>query len=149
MLTYTIFHPSKLSPQQKFKKNLHEKKPKTPSYTPFKLNNPGHPRQKAFAFSDFNPLSSMENLSPQCWNELAHSGGILKEGQCLREYQVDAANIIMSRKRDLCVIAPTGAGKSLLCILPLLAQQEGISLVIIPYTSLGFQGEQQCEISEM
>ncbi|KAF8998375.1 P-loop containing nucleoside triphosphate hydrolase protein [Cyathus striatus] len=54
---------------------------------------------------------------------------------------MDGANHIISRLEDICVIAPTGAGKSLLWILPLLAQKQGISLVIVPFTSLGVQGE--------
>ncbi|KAF9536389.1 P-loop containing nucleoside triphosphate hydrolase protein [Agrocybe pediades] len=61
----------------------------------------------------------------------------------LRDYQVEAANVIVSRDRDLCIVAPTGSGKSLTWVLPLLAQRKGISLVIVPFTSLGFQGEQR------
>ncbi|EDR04467.1 uncharacterized protein LACBIDRAFT_330611 [Laccaria bicolor S238N-H82] len=52
---------------RKIYRNGYESKPKTPSY---KLNNPGHPRQKAFAFSNF------QRLSARCWNE--HSGSNIK-----------------------------------------------------------------------
>ncbi|KAJ7679453.1 P-loop containing nucleoside triphosphate hydrolase protein [Mycena polygramma] len=45
------------------------------------------------------------------------------------------------RRGDAVVIAPTGSGKSLTWILPLLARQGGTSLVITPYTSLGLDGE--------
>ncbi|KAG2154408.1 uncharacterized protein EDB93DRAFT_1067748, partial [Suillus bovinus] len=38
--------------------------------------------------------------------------------------------------KDVCVIAPTGQSTSLLCVLPLLVQKSGVSLVITPYTSL-------------
>jgi len=143
--------PQRSLPGQKPRKtyrNGYETKPKTPSYTPYKLNNPGRPRQKAFAFSDFQKLSSMEALSLQRWNELAVSEGLLKDGQQLRDYQVEASNVIISRQQDLCVIAPTGAGKSLVWVLPLLAQKKGISVVIVPYTSLGFQGERRYGIFE-
>jgi hypothetical protein len=115
-------------------RNGYESKRKTPSYTPYKLNNPRHPRQKAFAFSNFQRLSAMESISPQRWNELAISKGVLKVGQRLRDSQVEASNVILSRQRDLCVIAPTGAGKSLLWVLPLLAQKKAISVVVIPCT---------------
>jgi superfamily II DNA or RNA helicase len=59
----------------------------------------------------------------------------------LRPYQVEAANWVIARKGDLCIIAPTGSGKSLVWALPLLEQKDGISLVIVPFTSLGHQGE--------
>lgn len=41
-------------------------------------------------------------------------------------------------------MAPTGAGKSLLWCLLLLALPSSISLVITPYTSLGHEGESRC-----
>lgn len=147
-LSYTTpQRPLASQKSRKIYRNGYESKPKTPSYTPYKLNNPGHPRQHAFAFSNFQKLPAMETISARRWNELAISEGVLKVGQHLRDYQVEASNIILSRRRDLCVIAPTGAGKSLLWVLPLLAQRKAIAVVIIPYTSLGFQGEQRCGFS--
>ncbi|KAF8178737.1 hypothetical protein BJ912DRAFT_983760 [Pholiota molesta] len=124
--------------------NGYEVKSKTLSFTPYKVNNPGHPRQKAFAFGDFQSITAMDPLPSTEWNKLALDSGILKAGQVLRDYQVEAANCIISRSGDLCVIAPTGAGKSHTWILPLLAQGMGISLVIVPFTSLGYQGEERC-----
>lgn len=118
-------------------------KPKTPSYRPFSINNPGHSRQQAFAFPALNKLVSKGPLGMGEWNELAVTAGVLQPGQVLKEYQMEAANYIVSRKGDMCVIAPTGAGKSLVWALPLLVQKRGISLVIIPYTSLGHQGKQK------
>ncbi|KAH7917200.1 P-loop containing nucleoside triphosphate hydrolase protein, partial [Leucogyrophana mollusca] len=49
------------------------------------------------------------------------------------------------RSEDICFVAPTGAGKSLLWILPLLAHKSGVSLIITPYTSLGIEGQQRSE----
>ncbi|KAF8196531.1 hypothetical protein BJ912DRAFT_955536, partial [Pholiota molesta] len=127
--------------------NGYEVKSKTLSFTPYKINNPGHPRQKAFAFGDFQSITGMDPLSATEWNKLALDSGILKPGQVLRDYQVEAANSVISRRGDLCVIAPTGAGKSHTWILPLLAQGMGISLVVVPFTSLGYQGKERCGFS--
>lgn len=128
--------------------NGYEVKPKTPSFKPYTINNPGHARQKVFAFNSFTPLAPIKPLSPEVWNQLARDSGLLKSGQRLRDYQVEAANFILSREGDLCVVAPTGAGKSHIWVLPLLAQRAGISLVIIPFTSLGYQGEERYAIRE-
>jgi len=121
-------------------RNGYSVKPKTPSYTPYKPK----PRQKPFAFAGSQRLGPLGPLTADCWNALALEHGLLTRGQQLRDYQVEAANVIIAREKDLCVIAPTGSGKSHLWVLPLLVQKGGISLVIIPYTSLGFQGEQRC-----
>ncbi|KAJ7194955.1 hypothetical protein GGX14DRAFT_404312 [Mycena pura] len=45
------------------------------------------------------------------------------------------------RRGDALLISPTGSGKSLTWILPLLARKEGMFLVVTPYTSLGLDGE--------
>ena len=108
------------------------------------MNKPGRPKHKAFAFTDFQRLKSMKELDKVSWNTLALRARLIQPGQELREYQMEAANWVIGREGDLCVIAPTGAGKSLLWMLPLLVQKKGISLVIVPYTSLGHQGEQRC-----
>ncbi|KAF8997526.1 P-loop containing nucleoside triphosphate hydrolase protein [Cyathus striatus] len=83
----------------------------------------------------------MDPLPSDTWNELALQHKLLKDTEHLHEYQIDGANHIIAQLEDICVIAPTGAGKSLLWVLPLLAQKQGISLVIVPFTSLGMQGE--------
>lgn len=88
----------------------------------------------------------MEALDTKEWDKLALEAGVLRTGQTVKDYQVNASNHIISRKGDMCVVAPTGAGKSLIWALPLLAQKRGISLVVVPYTSLGYQGEQKCGI---
>ncbi|KAF9542263.1 P-loop containing nucleoside triphosphate hydrolase protein, partial [Agrocybe pediades] len=124
-------------------RNGYEIKPQTPSYRPYTINNPGHARMKAFAFPSFPRLSQLKPLDADDWNRLALEEGVLGEGLRLRDYQVEAANVIVSREKDICIVAPTGSGKSLIWVLPLLAQRKGISLVIVPFTSLGFQGEQR------
>lgn len=48
---------------------------------------------------------------------------------------------MIKMERDVCVIAPTGAGESLVWALPLLLYPEGISLVIRPYTNLRIKGK--------
>jgi hypothetical protein len=121
-------------------RNGFEVKPKTPSFKPDSINNQGHPWRKAFAFRNTSRLAVLKALSEE-WNTLALDVGAIKPGQKLQKFQVESTNIIISRSGDLCVIAPTGAGKSLIWILPLLIQKHGISLVIIPFTSLGYQGE--------
>jgi superfamily II DNA helicase RecQ len=56
---------------------------------------------------------------------------------------MQCSDIVVGMVGDVCVIAPTGSGKSVLWLLPLLVQKDGISLVITPYTSLGVEGEQR------
>lgn len=128
-------------------RNGYEVKAKVPSFRPFALNTPGRRRQKAYAFPASQRLTPLEPLVTDEWTALGTANGLVKDGQDIKDFQAEAANFIIARRGDLCVIAPTGSGKSLLWMLPLLAQTVGISLVIIPYTSLGFQGEQRCERS--
>ncbi len=73
--------------------NGYEVKSKTLSFTPYKINNPGHSRRKAFAFGDFQPITAMNPIPAAEWNKLALDHGILKDGQVLRDYQVEAANL--------------------------------------------------------
>ena len=51
----------------------------------------------------------------------------------------------MERSGDVIVVSPTGSGESLLWVLPLLARQGGILLVVTPYTSLGLASEIRCD----
>ncbi|KAF8158584.1 hypothetical protein B0H34DRAFT_797942 [Crassisporium funariophilum] len=64
-------------------------------------------------------------------------GGELQGGQELQEFQIKCANT-----GDLCVVVPTGLEKLKIWILPLLAQDKAISLVIVSFTSLGFQSKE-------
>ncbi|KAF5318228.1 hypothetical protein D9611_014742 [Ephemerocybe angulata] len=111
-------------------------KPQTPSYPTYSLGG----RRKAFTGGNCSRLEPLAPLDPAVWNQHAQDAGLLSAGQSLRGFQVEAANYVLGRAGDLCVIAPTGAGKSFVWTLPLLAQDRGISLVIVPYTSLGYQG---------
>ncbi|KAF5332082.1 hypothetical protein D9611_008129 [Ephemerocybe angulata] len=116
-------------------------KPQAQSTDPYQLIQRGRHKLKAFAFEAPTPLTSQPELNASDWTAKAREAGFITEEQSLRKFQVDAANHILARDGDLCVIAPTGSGKSLVWALPLLAQENGISLVIVPFTSLGHQGE--------
>lgn len=124
-------------------RNGYDIKPPTPSTKPYALNNRGYKRQVAFSFGNTPKIRPLDALSPAEWDRLAMEANLLPEGGKLRNFQVQSANIITTRSNDLCVIAPTGQGKSLLWTLPLLAQPHGVSLVITPYTSLGCEGEER------
>ncbi|EAU91695.2 ATP-dependent DNA helicase [Coprinopsis cinerea okayama7 len=136
------------SARKKLHRNGFVATPKTPSYTPYSV---GRRPKKKLSLSPptvpppkvlpQNPLQNHE------WNVLAHSKKLLERGQTLKAFQIEAANTVLRRNQDLAVIAPTGAGKSLLWMLPLLAQGKGTSIVVVPYTSLGFQGERRSRSS--
>lgn len=132
---------------QKLKKqwrNGYEASPKTPSYRPYTLERKGHKRVKPFSFDDGSPAKQArkaKKVSVEGWNKLAHKAGVLGADATLRDFQTQLASHILADEGDACVIAPTGAGKSMLWCLPVLAQPCAISLVITPYTSLGSQGE--------
>ncbi|KAF5333403.1 hypothetical protein D9611_002633 [Ephemerocybe angulata] len=115
--------------------------PKTPSNKPYTLASTGRTRQKPFISPTPFVLPSLKSIPSSEWNELARKHGLITSSQSLRDYQVEGANHIIARESDLCIVAPTGAGKSTLWTLPLLAQKGGISLVVVPFTSLGVQGE--------
>lgn len=83
----------------------------------------------------------MKELSAEEWNKKAHDAKVLPASAALRKFQIECSNLIISSSTDICVIAPTGFGKSLLWCLPLLPDRAAVSLVITPYTSLGAQGE--------
>ncbi|KAJ7741732.1 P-loop containing nucleoside triphosphate hydrolase protein [Mycena metata] len=122
-------------------RNGYEQTPKTPSFRPFALNNPGTPNQRAFDLSKPVRLKPIPALDPSEWNILAQKNHVIPPGANLRSFQIQMSNLVLMRRGDGIVIAPTGSGKSLLWILPLLARKEGISLVITPFTSLGRDGE--------
>ncbi|KAJ2924674.1 hypothetical protein H1R20_g12438, partial [Candolleomyces eurysporus] len=118
-------------------------KPQTPSHTPYALKQHGKHQKNPLTLAPTPFLLSLEPLGTEEWNALARSIGILMPNKALRDFQVQAANCIIQRQGYLCIIAPTGSGKSLVWVLGLVAQKGGISLVIVPYTSLGLQGEQR------
>ncbi|KAJ7026700.1 P-loop containing nucleoside triphosphate hydrolase protein, partial [Mycena alexandri] len=122
-------------------RNGYEQTPKTPSFRPFALNNPGTPNQRAFELSKMSRLEAIPALDPSEWTTLAHTSHAIPLDATLRSFQVQISNLVVMRRGDGLVIAPTGSGKSLMWILPLLARKEGISLVITPFTSLGLDGE--------
>ncbi|KAJ7048515.1 ATP-dependent DNA helicase [Mycena amicta] len=123
-------------------RNGYEQTPKTPSFQPFALNNPGAPNQRAFERSTSTHLAAISALNPAQWNQLAHDSSAIPKSAELRSFQIQITNLVLMRRGDATVISATGSGKSLSWTLPLLARQEGISLVITPFTSLGRDGEQ-------
>lgn len=125
-------------------RNGYEVKHKAPSYTPYSLRSGRtFEYRKAFAFDAATQVQSHEALGTNEWNQLAAAASVIRPGWRLRDFQVDGSNIIIRRKKDLVVIVPTGHGKSLLWILPLLVRKESISLVVTPFTSLGSEGEME------
>ncbi|KAJ6465271.1 ATP-dependent DNA helicase [Mycena sanguinolenta] len=126
---------------RKIHRNGYETMPKALSFTPFALNNAGHPRQKAFTVDKPDHLAPCPALDRSEWTELAVKAGAIPADARVRGYQEQISNLVLMGTGDAVVVAPTGTGKSLTWILPLLARKEGISLVITPYTSLGLDGE--------
>ena len=125
-------------------RNGFETKPKVLAYSPYTLNSPGFPRQQAFKIASPVEIRSQKALSPAQWNALAVDATLISAGSQLRNFQVECANIVMERSGDVIVVSPTGSGKSLVWVLPLLARRGGISLVFTPYTSLGLDSEMRC-----
>lgn len=123
-------------------RNGYEVKPQTPSYKPYAyaLSSRGQKRQRAFDFSVEVSINPHSPLTPDEWSALATGAAIIPADCCPRDFQIQCSNIVIGRSKDVCVIAPTGQGKSLLWVLPLLVQKLGVSLVITPYTSLGSEG---------
>ncbi|KAI0314795.1 P-loop containing nucleoside triphosphate hydrolase protein [Amylostereum chailletii] len=122
-------------------RNGYEVKPQAPSYRPYALNNQGYRRQHAFVVEDVPHIKSSEPLAQSQWDDLARTHKIIKAGWTVKPFQAECANHVLGRATDVCLIAPTGAGKSTLWVLPLGVQRQGISLVVTPYTSLGAEGE--------
>jgi ATP-dependent helicase YprA (DUF1998 family) len=87
------------------------------------------------------PLAHKDSLDPYEWKQIAVLHRLIPAGASLYSFQISAANLALSQHGDAVVIAPTGSGKSLTWILPLLACKAGISLVITPYTSLELDGK--------
>ncbi|TEB33672.1 P-loop containing nucleoside triphosphate hydrolase protein, partial [Coprinellus micaceus] len=123
--------------------NGYIQKPQATSYTVYTLPKSGRSMQRAFASpsqTGITPLASRQPLQPAAWDKLAKEAGLIPADRSLRKFQVESANYVISRRWDVCIIAPTGQGKSLVWVLPLLVQRKGVSLVVVPYTSLGHQG---------
>jgi hypothetical protein len=106
----------------------------------FTLNRGGKGKFMPFSFDTGNPLASLASQDSESLNSEARALGLISATQTLREFQVDATNYVLGRTGDLCIIATTGSGKSLVWTHPLNAQTWGISLVVVPYTSLRHQG---------
>ena len=103
---------------------------------PSRAHSPTPGRQPRAGF----PLFPVRHTPSDKWNDLAHSAGLLGPSDRLRDFQIECANTVLVKKQDVCIIAPTGAGKSMVWCLPILKQKWGISLVITPYTTLGNEG---------
>ncbi|KAF8973028.1 P-loop containing nucleoside triphosphate hydrolase protein, partial [Flammula alnicola] len=128
---------------KKQRRNGYEVTPQAPGYTPYSLSSRGRPTRAAFAVGEVLSIQPLKPLTEERWNELALEAGVLKAGSRLHPYQMESANFILGRSGDLVVIAPTGMGKSTVWDLPLLVQPGSISLVLVPFTTLGDQGEER------
>ncbi|KAF8172314.1 P-loop containing nucleoside triphosphate hydrolase protein, partial [Mycena galopus ATCC 62051] len=136
--------PSTPEPNEKRRKNYrsgYETAPRSSPYTPYKLNNPGTQKRAPLELDNTTLLANRDSLDPEEWNKIAISHKLIPAGASLHSFQISAANLALSQRNDAVVISATGSGKSLTWVLPLLARQTRISLVIAPYTSLGLDGE--------
>ncbi|KZT65122.1 ATP-dependent DNA helicase, partial [Daedalea quercina L-15889] len=126
-------------------RNGYTVKEKPPSYKPYSLNTPGRRRQQAFAFGASLPpeVQPSAPLSRTQWSMLARGAKAIPLESDAKELQVQCCNAILGRTGDICLVAPTGFGKSLLWTLPLLALERGTILVVTPFTSLGGEAERQ------
>lgn len=125
-------------------RNGYEVLPSTPSFKPYQLSKDGYKRTRAFdVVSDLPKVAPCGPFGSNEWQNLATTARMIPPGASLRDFQVQCANEVLSRRRDICIVAPTGAGKSLLWCLPLLVAKLSISLVVTPYTSLGQEGEER------
>ncbi|KAH9840238.1 ATP-dependent DNA helicase [Rhodofomes roseus] len=124
-------------------RNGYALKEKPPSYKPYNLYTPGRRRRQAFAFKRNLPpdIAPAGPLSTRQWSMLARGAKAIPLAGDVKELQATFASDLAPR--HVCVIAPTGFGKSLLWTLPLLALDHGVVLVITPFTSLGEEGEHQ------
>lgn len=114
------------------------------SYVPYALEMSGRKRAIPFGLPDGSPKKHpriSKKLSSADLNRLARDANVLPPAAELRDFQVQCTLRVLQRGGDVCVIAPTGAGKSMLWCLPLLTSPTAVSLVVTPYTSLGSQGE--------
>ncbi|KAG2132720.1 uncharacterized protein EDB93DRAFT_1041624, partial [Suillus bovinus] len=119
----------------------YEVKPQTPSYKPYALSSHGQKQQRAFDFLVEVSINPHSPLTPDEWSALTTGAAIIPADCRPRDFQIQCSNIIIRCSKDVCVIALTGQSTSLLCVLPLLVQKLGVSLVITPYTSLGLEGQ--------
>ncbi|KAJ6578552.1 P-loop containing nucleoside triphosphate hydrolase protein [Mycena capillaripes] len=106
----------------------YEATPKATPFKPYALNNPAA-------------------LDPYEWTKIESNS--LPAGVRVHSFQVEVCNTVLMCRGDCVLISPTGSGKSLTWTLPLAARNEGISLVITPFTSLGQEGEQRYETEKI
>ncbi|KAJ7315223.1 hypothetical protein DFH08DRAFT_894022 [Mycena albidolilacea] len=111
------------------------------SYRPYSLNSPGIRKQAPAVLSNPGQLNKVQALDPEEWNRLAAHHELIPAGASLHSFQISVSNRVLMQLGDAVVITPTGSGKSLTWVLPLLARGEGVSLGITPFTSLGLEGE--------
>lgn len=95
-------------------RNGFEVKPQTLSYKPYALNSRGRKRQRAYTFNEEDmQIKPMQPPSCARWNELALEAHILPDGGVRWDFQMQCSDIVVEMACDVCVISPTGSGKSL------------------------------------
>ena len=140
---------SKPKPRPAVYRNGYVVKEKRPSYIPYGPPSTKRRRRlQPFAFKQALPsqIGPSRPLSVTQWTWLARGAGALPLDGIIKDLQAECANAFLARTNDICVVAPTGFGKSMLWTLPILALEHGAVLVITPFTSLGEEAEKQYAI---
>ncbi|KAJ7660011.1 hypothetical protein B0H14DRAFT_2425381 [Mycena olivaceomarginata] len=117
----------------------YEVAPKVLSYRPYLLNSPGIRKQAPAVLSNPGQLKKFRLLIQRSGISLPFTHKLIPAGATLHSFQISVSNRVLMQLGDAVVITPTGSGKSLTWVLPLLARSEGVSLVITPFTSLGLE----------
>jgi hypothetical protein len=83
-------------------------KPQTPSYKPYGST------ERAFDFTVVASVQSRPRLTPDEWSSssLTTSAAVIFADCHPHDFQIQCSNIIIGRSKGVCVIAPTGNGKS-------------------------------------
>ena len=134
--------------KRKLHQNGYEKTPKVPSFKPYKpppsskkhktnASTPGHIVPSTLPLE---PIRALGPPTPEQWDRAARR--LVGADGSLRFFQQNATTALLAR-RDVIVIAPTGIGKSLLFLLPLLFYPSSIVLVVTPLRSLGIEQSEE------
>lgn len=98
---------------RKRQRNGFEASPKTPSYTPYSLRaGSGRRRLKPFTVHEVPRIPKVKPQTQEEWDDRAHAAGVVPEDCHVRQFQCSFSNMVISQHGDVCVIAPTGGGKS-------------------------------------
>lgn len=76
------------------------------------------------------------------------------EAQFTSPEQASAINAVLNTKKDLLVVLPTGAGKTLVFLLPIFIMKKHVkrnmmTIVIVPLVALAMDLKKRCEMSNI